>query len=224
MENEQWNQSKSSASDVATNGSGEPKNFHSDVGSASPPTGTGPTRKCLTQERVRELFDYREDGCFVRRVGRGNQVKAGTVAGAGAVRADGYTEIRVGSRSYLTHRLVWLWHNGYLPEQDIDHIDRDKLNNRIKNLREVSRACNNRNTPNHVHNTSGVKGVSWHARDSTWRARISVNGKNLFLAYSFDFTEAVAHRLAAEQCHDWELSDGCSPAFRYMEEYLNEKT
>lgn len=109
----------------------------------------------LTQERVRELFEYREDGCLIRRVAKSN-TKVGDVAGN--LRGDGYLQVTIDRQGYLLHRTVFLYHHGYLPENDLDHIDQDRTNNRIENLREVSRACNLRNTSNRCTNTSGVKG------------------------------------------------------------------
>lgn len=172
----------------------------------------------LTQARVRELFDYREDGTLVRRVATRNRVKAGTIAGS--LRGDGYLVVRVDSRPYLLHRVIFLYHYGYSPENQVDHIDRNPSNNRIENLREVSQTCNNRNTGNRADNTSGVKGVSWDSRESKWYAYIVVAQTQRNLGSFSDFTEAVAHRLAHEQALNWEGCDSCSPAFQYMQDYL----
>jgi len=147
MENTEWNQDphqpKSSASDVATNGSDEPKISRSGAVSASHHTGTDRTRKTLTQERVRELFDYREDGWLVRKSRTANSTKAGDVVGCPNGR--GYLTVMVDWWHLRVHRVIWLWHHGYMPENGVDHIDRDITNNRIGNLREVSHSCNMRN-------------------------------------------------------------------------------
>jgi hypothetical protein len=114
----------------------------------------------ITYERVHELLDYDpKTGIFTWKVGRGGR-RFGRVAGN--KRSDGYIKIQIDGRSYLAHRLAWLYIYGYLPEHDVDQIDRDPSNNRIDNLREVSRTCNLRNCGNHSSNTSGVKGVSFH--------------------------------------------------------------
>lgn len=102
----------------------------------------------------------------------------------------------------------------------LDHIDRKILNNRIENLREVSNSCNMRNTGNPSTNTSGVKGVCWNKSKNKWRAEIKINSRMTHLGYFTDFTEAVAHRLAAEQCLNWECCDGCSPAYQFMKEHI----
>ena len=178
-------------------------------------------KPALTQERVRDLFDYREDGQLTWRLWMSNRVKEGEAAGHR--HSDGYIRVIHGGSSYKAHRLVWLWHHGYIPEHGLDHIDRDRSNNRIENLREVSRICNMRNTPNPKNNTSGVKGVSWPSREKKWAVQIRENNRNHHIGYFGCFTEAVAHRLAAEQALDWEGCDICSPAYQYMKEYLNER-
>jgi hypothetical protein len=167
----------------------------------------------VTQEKVRELFDY-QDGNLIRLTSPAPGVNAGDVAGCPTSR--GYLSTWVDGNSYLNHRLVWLWHYGYFPENGLDHIDRVKTNNRIENLREVSQSCNMRNTGNRRTNTSGVKGVRWCKRDRHWLAGIH----NFHLCYSDDFTEAVCHRLAAEQAEGWEGCDSTSPAFLYVQKYL----
>ena len=173
----------------------------------------------LTQARVRELFDYREDGCLIRKVATG-KTHRGAVAGCPS--HHGYFIVGVNKRYYLLHRLVFLYHHGYLPENHVDHIDRDRSNNRIENLREVSHTCNLRNTGNHCTNTSGIKGVSWDASKNKWTATIMVSKRSFHLGRFTDFTEAVAHRLAAEQALAWGSCDSCSPAFQYMQNYLRD--
>jgi len=115
--------------------------------------------------------------------------------------------------SVSTHRLIFFYHNGYFPEGQVDHIDRNKKNNRIENLREVSRQCNLRNTGNSKANTSGVKGVSKHY--SGWKAGVTINGKNKHICYTKDFDEAVLYRFAIEQCIGWNNCDKNSPAMEY---------
>lgn len=168
----------------------------------------------LTQARVRELFSYREGGELIWRVATNNRVKVGAVAGR--LRRDGYRQISVDGRLYFSHRLVFLYHRGYMPENDTDHIDRNPGNNRIENLREVSRSCNMRNAKVRENNTSGVVGVSWFAMRRTWVAQLTAQDKYIRLGYFHDFTEAVAHRLAAEQCLNWEGCHSSTTAYLYI--------
>lgn len=168
----------------------------------------------LTQARVRELFDYREDGQLVRRVTVGSSAQAGDLANH--CRPDGYLGVGIDGKYYLCHRIVWLWYYGYLPENQVDHIDRDRSNNRILNLREVNQTCNLRNGKVKTTNTSRITGVGWHKRIGKWTSQIMNNNKRVYLGYSTDFTEAVALRLTAEQCLKWEGCDSSSPAYQYM--------
>ena len=170
-----------------------------------------------TQDRLKELLEYDpKTGKFFWRVARGVRVGAE----AGSVDSEGYICIGVDWKTYKAHRLAWLYVHGYLPENQIDHIDRDPSNNRIKNLREVSVICNSRNCGNPRTNRSGVRGVSWHKSTGKWQVQIEVNQRNFHLGYYDDFTEAVCARLAAEQCLGWSGCDSSSPAFQYVSSNL----
>ena len=134
--------------------------------------------------------------------------------------SNGYLVVRVNGKLYYSHRLIWLWFHGYFPEHGIDHINRVRSDNRLENLREVSQTCNLRNCGLSVKNTSGVKGVCWVTRYGKWKARVRVANKVKNLGHHKTFTEAVAHRLAAEQCLNWEGCDSNSSAYRYMKEFI----
>ena len=172
----------------------------------------------LTQDRVRELLDYNADtGEFIWRVSRG-KAREGSVAGN--VNNNGYMRIKIYRKEHLAHRLAWLWSFGYFPEHQIDHINRDRADNRIENLREVSRSCNLRNSKLSVDNTSGVKGVSWDKIDKRWRAHIKINGKTICLGLHETLIDAACHRLAAEQAEGWSGCDSSSPAFKYVNQNI----
>lgn len=134
------------------------------------------------------------------------------------VRPDGYQQLRFNGNSYLTHQIIWVWFHGYYPEYEIDHIDRDPTNNKIGNLREVTRQCNLRNRGVPCHNTSGVVGVRWDGGKyrGKWSASIMVDKKERRLGRFVDFVEAVAHRYAAEQCLNWADCDKSSSAYLYL--------
>ena len=119
----------------------------------------------ITQERLKELLEYNfETGEFVwiAKTSKYSSVKVGRVAG-GVSKSHGYIVIRVDGYLCLAHRLVWRYVYGYFPEGEgkpfIDHIDGDKVNNRVENLREVSRFENNRNARIRSDNKSGTHGV-----------------------------------------------------------------
>jgi hypothetical protein len=221
METEKWarDQMNLSVRDVVTSGIKDKKNFRESAQSVPALTGT-PTEDCqLTQREVKRLFDYR-DGQLVWRVKIAARAKIGNCAGC--ITEGGYTIIAVRKKLYFAHRLIWLWHNGYSPENCIDHIDRDRGNNRIENLRAVSHSCNTRNSKKSKNNTSGVKGICYSRKEGKWLSRIVNNNIRTSLGYFCDFTEAVAHRLAAEQCLNWESCDYDSSANQYIKGYLND--
>lgn len=149
----------------------------------------------LTQQRVRELFDYREDGQLIWRKYRAHNARAGDVAGY--LKNHGYLYVGVDDKRFLAHRVVFVWHHGYLPP-DVDHINGVRLDNRIENLRAASRGENLQNSKKSTRNTSGFKGVSWCKRKLKWRANICENYKQISLGY-FDTPEAAheAYKAAA---------------------------
>lgn len=99
---------------------------------------------------------------------------------AGNLRPDGYLALRFKGKLYLNHRVIWFLLKGVVPEV-IDHIDGDKTNNRIENLRNVTQSQNRANQ-HKVVAQSGYKGVHW--ANGTWAARIKVNGVQTVIGYS----------------------------------------
>jgi len=79
--------------------------------------------------------------------------------------------------SLKAHRLAWLIVHGCLPCGEIDHINRNRADNRIANLRDVHPCINQRNSSMRVDNTSGITGVNWRKKDQKWRAAVCINGK-----------------------------------------------
>lgn len=133
----------------------------------------------LTKEFVDELFEYRDGDLYWK------PEKAGTIDGGG------YWQTGIKGRYFKNHRLIFLMHHGYLPDV-IDHVDGDKTNNKIENLRAATRSENNCNTKIPSNNTSGVKGVSWVTKFKKWRVRIYVKRTMYHLGYFNSFEEAVA--------------------------------
>ena len=155
----------------------------------------------LTQERVRELFDYREDGHLVWKVKKA-RANAGDVAGCDAVCSNGtmaYRKVTIDRVRYGAHRLVFLWHHGYIPRY-IDHADGNGLNNRIDNLREATQSQNAFNSRMRSDNTSGERNVYWHERARRWFVRLSINRRtHSFGTYkTIEEARAVARRVREE--------------------------
>lgn len=173
----------------------------------------------LNQERLQEVLDYLPNGNFLWKKSPNRRILPGTVAGT---LSNGYIQIRIDGRIFRAHHLVWLWHNGYLPENQLDHINRKRSDNRIDNLRQASQTCNMRNR-SQFKGSSKVKGVAWNKYRSQWMAKIQVNRKSIYLGLSPCFIEAVCLRLAAEQAEGWEDCERDSPAFIYVKEHLCQK-
>lgn len=118
---------------------------------------------------------------------------------ANSLHKFGYVIVRLFGRSYKGHRIAYAMHHGCWPTLQIDHINGDKADNRISNLREVDNQTNAMNTKTHRHNTSGVSGVYWHKRDRKWIARIGTTKAGSFIGAFKSFDDAVAARKQAEQ-------------------------
>ena len=125
---------------------------------------------------------------------------------AGTRHAKGYITISVRGRMMLAHRVAWLFVNGKWPSQQIDHVNGDKADNRIANLREATNAQNHCNRGPQKNNTSGVKGVYWFKPNRQWKAQIQVGGKQITLGYFHEFDAAVRCRKEAERKYqgDWQ--------------------
>jgi hypothetical protein len=124
----------------------------------------------LTVGFLRSIFSYNpETGVFTRLKARGAQ-RAGTVPGR--LNEEGYIKIKINGKEYGAHRLAWLYVYGEWPSLFIDHINRAKADNRIQNLRDVSRSENGRNRGEPLNNVSGKSGVHWVERNKRWCARV----------------------------------------------------
>ena len=101
----------------------------------------------------------------------------------GSLDKDGYRRFTIMGKQYIGARIVWLMFNKKFPSGQIDHINNDRLDNRIENLRDVTPQQNSFNRRRKVCNSSGYKGVTFHKRDKKWQATIEYNGKTRFLGY-----------------------------------------
>ena len=117
------------------------------------------------------------------------------------ISSHGYKVGSILGTNYLAHRIAWLIHYGEFPQDEIDHINRNRTDNRIENLRVVTSGKNSTNTGMYKNNTSGVKGVFWHIQNQRWYASIGVGGNMQWLGYFDDFQSAVRARKNAEVLH-----------------------
>lgn len=116
---------------------------------------------------------------------------------AGCVDASGYVRIAINRARYYAHRLVWVWCRGAIADGlNIDHADGNRANNNITNLNLATITDNNRNMRLRSDNRSGVAGVDWCKKESKWRARGRLYGREQHLGF-FDVLEAAAAAAAA---------------------------
>ncbi len=141
----------------------------------------------INQKEVFRLFNYK-NGLLIRRVfvdgGGAKGVAVGSLAG------KGYLSVYIDGHPFRVHRLIFLYHYGYLPKM-VDHIDGDKLNNKIENLRGCTNSENLMNAKLSKSNTSGIKGVSLNKKIGKWCASIRVNYKRLHIGSYDDINDAA---------------------------------
>lgn len=159
----------------------------------------------LTQKRLIELFDYNSNtGIFTCKVRTGGTSRIGGVAGG--VNARGYVEMRVDGRTMKAHRLAWLYVYGELPTFLIDHINGQKSDNRICNLRHVLPDVNQQNQrAAKGNNKSGLLGVSIRKKGG-FEAGIRVGGKRHYLGLHWTAESAHAAYVEAKR----KLHEGCT--------------
>lgn len=153
----------------------------------------------ITQQFLHELFEYREGHLFWKVDRRGNKL-IGKQASR-LKKSNGYQEVTINKKKYYAHRLIFMMFHGYWPVQ-IDHIDNNRSNNLLSNLREANNAQNNRNTKLRSTNKSGYKGVYLHKQNKNFVARITVNYKDIHLGCYKTIEEAhEAYKKAALELH-----------------------
>lgn len=153
----------------------------------------------LTAPRLKELLRYCPDtGAFTAAKSRRGLRKVGS---AGWVNAQGYRCVSLDGRTYLAHRLAWLFVNGEWPLDQIDHINGVRSDNRIANLRASSQRQNMQNTSARSDSSTGLKGV-FPVRSGKWAAQIQANNKVHHLGTFASKEEAfAAYQSAASDLH-----------------------
>ena len=135
-----------------------------------------------SQSRLKYLLDYNPDtGIFIWKNPTSRRVKKGDLAG-NINKDSGYLMIGIDGTVRRAHRLAIKY---MLDEEykQVDHIDHNRLNNRLRNLRQANDSINKKNTSIHSHNTSGVMGVGWISSRQKFRARIDVDYKQIHLGF-----------------------------------------
>jgi hypothetical protein len=134
----------------------------------------------MTQSELKErLFYCKDSGEFRWLISHGG-IRQSKVAGT-LNKNTGYILISFKNKSYLSHRLAWLYVTGEWPKNQIDHINGIRDDNRFCNLREATNQQNLFNLSISSKNKSGFKGVDFHKSTKKWRAQIRINGKKVTL-------------------------------------------
>lgn len=136
-----------------------------------------------------------------------NSKYAGTKASARR-KVDGRSIVSILNKRYLSSRVIWKMHYGLDPAGVVDHISGDPTDDRIKNLRDVSRCENHKNSKMFSSNTSGAMGVSWNKDRKKWHAYISANGKRMNIGFFLEKKDAIKARKSAERCYGFHKNHG----------------
>lgn len=148
----------------------------------------------MNQEELKRIVRY-EDGKLISILASGRAVVGKAI---GSKRPDGYVRCQINGHSAYLHRLVWLYHYGELPEF-IDHINGDRSDNRIENLRASSLQENNTNLRKAKRTSkSGVLGVNWHKKTNKWRVQVRLNRATIHVGY-FDCIEKASAAYIAKK-------------------------
>ena len=138
----------------------------------------------ITQQLVAECFEHRDGKLYWKKVMHPNkQYLVGKEVGS--IHKTGYRHVTWMGKIHKVHRLIFLLEHGYLPKE-IDHINGDRQDNRLENLREVTRSENQFNKAMCSNNTSGFRGVNWHKHSKSWVVRVCTKGKTKILGYFKD--------------------------------------
>lgn len=137
----------------------------------------------ITKEYIQSIFTYKDGELYWSK----NGIRAGTTDSCG------YRKIKLNQKEYKTHRLIYVYHYDLLVKE-IDHIDGNRSNNNITNLRPVTRSQNQFNSRLRKDSSSGIKGVGFNKNSKKWRVRLIVNGeKRSFGEYKdIDYAKFIA--------------------------------
>jgi len=154
----------------------------------------------MTQKRLKRFVSYNpKSGKFYSR----DSHKV-----LGTPNSEGYLLVQLGVKHYALHRLAWLYVYGKYPEGVIDHLDHNKKNNAIENLRDISQLENCKNQKLQTNNTSGFTGVHWHKRRKKWIADIKIDNKKKHLGCFDSIEEAVEVRRIANEKYNFHENHG----------------
>lgn len=154
------------------------------------------TKQTITQSELKHFLHYcPKTGVFTRLITTSSNAKVGDIAGA--IMPVGYRIISLRNQKWYAHRLAWMYVHGSLPDVEIDHINGNKDDNRIANLRAVTRKENGENLALRITNKSGFRGVYWMKSRNKWCANIRHNHQKIYLGLFDRLEDAAAVAKAA---------------------------
>lgn len=133
----------------------------------------------ITQDLIIEIFEYRHGELYWKKP-TNTKINVGDIAGSAS--SDGRIKIQLYGKKYFSSRLIFLYHNGYLPLV-VDHENRNPLDNRIENLRAATTAQNCSNRCSARNSSSTYLGVNLHSNKKAWECAISINNKRTYIGY-----------------------------------------
>lgn len=168
----------------------------------------------LTHDRLVSLLIYEPTTGLFRWKVNNRRAKVGNVAGkVNRAENQGYVLVSLDCRVFRAHRLAWFYVHGEWPTGHLDHINGDRADNHLANLRPASHSENLANQRRRSDNTTGFKGVTYRPDRRNYRAKISRGGRHFHLG-AFDTAEeaAAAYMRAARDLYGAFASDGIEPA------------
>jgi len=163
----------------------------------------------LTQERVKEIFDYNPiSGDLIRTKLIGSKSKLGPIR---TLVLGRYYQVGIDAKKYYVHRIIWLWIFGYLPDE-IDHLNHRGTDNRIVNLRDANHRENVTNQAMSKSNKSGVTGVHYRKDREMWEAYIKFKYVKKNLGLFKCKQDAITARKTAEKKYGFHPNHGKSHA------------
>jgi len=175
------------------------------------------SKKKLTQKKLKELLYYDpETGIFTWNKYMQSNAKFGCKAGG--LSSQGYNRISILGERYISSRLAHLYMEGYFPENEMDHINRVRHDDRWVNLRAVTHMCNLRNVGIKSNNTSGITGVCFDKKNSKWLSYIILFGKFNNLGRYKNKIDAANRRWESEKENGFPNCQTTSSSFSYLKE------
>lgn len=168
--------------------------------------------KKLSQNELKQLLHYDpESGIFTWLMSNKKNAYSGKTAGT--ISISGYLVINIGNVQYFLHRLAILYVHGVGGSDQVDHINHVKTDNRIVNLRQVTRSENQRNLSLSKRNTTGEVGVYLDKKKLRYYSQIYACGKTIHLGYFSEKADAIKARKEANIKYSFHENHGAKPCF-----------